>query len=73
MLKLKLKNNLKSIKDGIIRLNTHLPQTKEMKKHISIKKVKVYGRGYENRKQSERASSIENELRDIRNKLSQLS
>ena len=69
MLKLKLKNNLKNIKDEITRINSHLPQTKEMKKHISVKKVK----GYENKKQSEKASSIENELEDIKNKLSQLS
>ncbi|MBI2628772.1 hypothetical protein HYW74_01680 [Candidatus Pacearchaeota archaeon] len=75
LLKLKLKNNLKNIKDHIIKLNNHLPQTKEMKKHISVKNIKGYERGYEDKeskKKRERASSIESELEDIRNKLSQL-
>ncbi len=72
LLKLKLKNNLKNIKEHISKLNEHLPQTKEMKKHISVKKIKTY-ESKENRKHSERASSIEYELEDIQRKLRELS
>lgn len=70
LLKLKLKNSLKNIKDHISKLNSHLPQTKEMKKHISVKHIK--SSSSEEKTQREKASSIENELQDIRDKLSQL-
>ncbi|MFA6022939.1 MAG: hypothetical protein WC781_02520 [Candidatus Pacearchaeota archaeon] len=65
MLKLKLKNNLKEIRERFIKINNHVPQTKGIKKpkiiHAKMREKEV-----------KRNLSIEEQLLDIQQKLSEL-
>lgn len=64
ILKLKLKNNIKNIKEGFVKINNHVPQTKGIK-HINLKpKVRE--------KEVKKNLSIEQELLDIQRRLSKL-
>lgn len=64
ILKLKLKNNLRNIKENFTKINNHVPQTK------GIKHIKLEPRKRE--KEVKRNASVQQELLDIKRRLSEL-
>jgi hypothetical protein len=64
ILKLKLRNNLKNIKEGFIKINDHVPQTRGIK-HIKLEPKK-------REKEVKRNISIQQELTEIQRRLNEL-